>query len=188
MYKFLISSLVLSLQVSVIQTCNRSLVKRSYDVPVNQVIISTNSSLASIRSSSNTSLPALDRTRFDNKFEPQSDAAYNKRDRPREESHDQTSFSTGHENGEIDLATLRIEYNKYKILSSLGIRTDPENLASSGHERLAQLEASKHLISDIKGTELRNLNTNVSILSVASIVWTCFLSVKVKDQVVQTGS
>lgn len=169
MYKFLLSSLVLSLQVSVMQACSRSLVKRSYNVPVSQVLISTNTSLASIQGPANMSSTAYNLTRFNSNFEPQSEAAYNQQNRQLEGSQNRTSLPTGHENDETDLAALRVEYNKYKILSSLGIRTNPDDLAPSGHERLARLEAGKHLISAMKRTELINLTTSVSISSAASI-------------------
>lgn len=152
MLKFIIHSFVLCLQVAALETCTRApLNKRSYNeqgLPEQVLSARADDSLA-IMSTINVSSTANEAPTINEQVEPQLLQHLEGLD-------NQTSPL-----GDNDLISLRVEYNKYKILSSLGIRSNPNDIiASKNYESLKESEYVEKLINDIKRTSLPK---NVSI-------------------------
>lgn len=170
MYKFIISSLVISLQLSAIQTCSKSF--NDQQQYANQSVGPINIERSStIIGSDNFDMGSNETVRLHNQqSERKLSVRYQQKLDDTDVQSDSNSSSDGNRSSnnsleyisDDDLVSLRVEYYKYKILSNLDINTNPDNSAPSGYEKLAQLEANKHLISDIERTDLVQRSRNVS--------------------------
>lgn len=149
--------------------CNKSPQESSS----NDFVINSNTMSSELSSMSTTisatamtnTTPSINSTELENQYEPHS-IRYNSHN---VSNNDNSTIRSRYNSDGIDLGSLRIEYNKFKILSNLGIESNPDLLAPSGYDKLLQLNTTKQLISDFERLNLANDSIRVSIDVI--IIW-----------------